>query len=214
MEDRPLIPVPETVDPAGSSNTDLELHRGLPCAAPIGEGQGRRQGAYYRRKRGIGTALLQLGKMAGLKMYGLASKSKQHILTQYGAMPIDYRGQNFVEVICQAEPDGIDVVLDGLMRVDYIRAALPLLQRSGRLVSFGEPSGFGAASACSRNCCEGELISEWTQVLQALRNIVLFSGRQTAVPRRLGHALQVVERGQKLTGHCEEVPPPRSSPGE
>jgi NADPH:quinone reductase-like Zn-dependent oxidoreductase len=82
--------------------------------------------------------------MARLKMYGLASKSKQHILTQYRAMPIDYRAQNFVEVIRQAEPGGIDVVLDGMMRVDYIRAALPLLQHGGRLVSFGEPSGFGA----------------------------------------------------------------------
>jgi NADPH:quinone reductase-like Zn-dependent oxidoreductase len=91
---------------------------------------------------GIGTALLQLGKLAGLKMYGIASKSKHHILAEYGATPIDYRTQDFVEVIRQAEPDGLDAVLDGMMRLDTIRGALSLLRRGGRLVSFGEPAGF------------------------------------------------------------------------
>ncbi|MDD5369635.1 MAG: hypothetical protein PHQ40_11150 [Anaerolineaceae bacterium] len=36
---------------------------------------------------GIGTALLQLGKLAGLKMYGRASKSKHNLLIEYGATP-------------------------------------------------------------------------------------------------------------------------------
>jgi len=31
---------------------------------------------------------------------------------EYGATPVDYRTQDFVEVIRQAEPDGLDVVLD------------------------------------------------------------------------------------------------------
>lgn len=76
-------------------------------------------------------------------MYGVASKSKHHILTEYGATPIDYHTQDFVEVIRQAEPGGIDVVVDGMMRMDYIRRGLSLLRRGGRLVSFGEPEGFG-----------------------------------------------------------------------
>jgi NADPH:quinone reductase-like Zn-dependent oxidoreductase len=67
---------------------------------------------------GIGTAFLQLGKLAHLKMYGIASPSKHHILTKYGATPIDYRTQDFAEVIRQAEPDGLDAVFDGMMRLD------------------------------------------------------------------------------------------------
>ncbi len=43
----------------------------------------------------------------------------------------------------QAEPDGVDVVIDGMMRLEDIRRALPLLRRGGRMVSFGEPAGFG-----------------------------------------------------------------------
>jgi NADPH:quinone reductase-like Zn-dependent oxidoreductase len=82
-----------------------------------------------------------LGKLAGLKMYGIASKSKHPILCEYGATPIDYRTQDFVEVIRQAEPDGLDAVLSGMTRLDYIKGGLSLLRRGGRLVSFGEPTG-------------------------------------------------------------------------
>ena len=39
---------------------------------------------------GVGTAFLQLGKLANLKMYGLASPSKHNMLTELGAIPIDY----------------------------------------------------------------------------------------------------------------------------
>jgi NADPH:quinone reductase-like Zn-dependent oxidoreductase len=77
-------------------------------------------------------------------MYGIASKSKHRVLTEYGAIPIDYHTQDFVEVIRQAEPNGIDVVVDGMMSLDYIRRSLALLKRGGRLVSFGEPSGLPA----------------------------------------------------------------------
>jgi len=64
-------------------------------------------------------------------------------LTAYGATPIDYRTQDFVAVIRQAEPAGLDVVLDGMMRLEAMRGALSLLRRGGRMVSFGEPASLG-----------------------------------------------------------------------
>jgi len=91
---------------------------------------------------GIGTALLQLGKLANLKMYGLASPGKHSVLAKYGATPVDYRSQDFVEEIRRIEPNGLDVVFDGMMRMDYIRGGLSLLRQGGRFVSFGEPDGF------------------------------------------------------------------------
>jgi NADPH:quinone reductase-like Zn-dependent oxidoreductase len=92
---------------------------------------------------GIGTALIQLGKLAELTMYGLASPSKHALLCEMGVKPIDYHTQDFVEVIRRAEPDGLDVVIDGMSQIDYIRRGLSLLRRGGRLVSYGEPAGFG-----------------------------------------------------------------------
>jgi NADPH:quinone reductase-like Zn-dependent oxidoreductase len=90
---------------------------------------------------GVGTAFLQLGKLANLTMYGIASTSKHHILTEYGATPIDYHTQDFVEVIRQAEPDGLDAVFDG-MGGDYFERGFSLLRRGGTLVGYGNPLSF------------------------------------------------------------------------
>jgi NADPH:quinone reductase-like Zn-dependent oxidoreductase len=136
-----LIPVPTMLDPAEAVTLILNyivayqvLHR----SAKVKAGE---KVLIVGASGGIGTALLQLGKLAGLKMYGVASKNKHPILGEYGATPIDYHTQDFDEVIRQAEPDGLDAVLDGTMRLDTIRGALSLLRRGGRLVSFGEPTG-------------------------------------------------------------------------
>ena len=92
---------------------------------------------------GVGTALLQLGKLAGLKMFGTASQNKHNILTDLGAIPIDYRAQDFVEVIHQAEPDGLDFVFEG-MGGEYSDRALAVLRRGGKLVTYAAPTGLGA----------------------------------------------------------------------
>jgi NADPH:quinone reductase-like Zn-dependent oxidoreductase len=52
---------------------------------------------------GVGTAFLQLGKLENLTMYGLASPSKHAALIELGAIPIDYRSQDFVDVLRHAE---------------------------------------------------------------------------------------------------------------
>jgi NADPH:quinone reductase-like Zn-dependent oxidoreductase len=139
-----LIPVPLTLDPAEAVPLILNyivayqvLHRSAKVKA---EDKVLIIGA----SGGIGTALLQLGKLANLKMYGLASPGKHNVLIEYGATPIDYHTQDFVEVIRQAEPDGLDAVLDGMTRLDYIKRGLSLLRRGGTLVSYGEPAGFPA----------------------------------------------------------------------
>jgi len=90
---------------------------------------------------GIGTAFLQLGKLANLKMYGTASKSKHHILEEYGAIPIDYHTQDFVEMIRQAEPEGLNAVFDG-MAGNYFKRGFSVLQRGGTLVGYGNPISF------------------------------------------------------------------------
>ena len=139
-----LIPVPAALDPAEAVTLILNYivaYQTLHRSAKVKAGD---KVLIIGASGGLGTAFLQLGKLAGLKMYGIASKSKHHILSEYGATPIDYRTQDFVEVIRQAEPTGLDAVLDGVIRLDYIRGALALLRRGGRLVSFGDPGGLPA----------------------------------------------------------------------
>ena len=92
---------------------------------------------------GVGTAFLQLGKLAGLRIYGTASSGKHGVLAEYGATPIDYRTQNFVEVLREAEPDGIDYVFNGMDR-DYNKAGMSVLRKGGILVQYGAPVSMGS----------------------------------------------------------------------
>jgi NADPH:quinone reductase-like Zn-dependent oxidoreductase len=90
---------------------------------------------------GVGTAFLQLGRLACLKMVGLASPGKHGIVTAHGAMPIDYRAQDFVAVIRRMEPGGIDFVFNG-MGDEYFARGLAVLRRGGVLVTYGAPQSF------------------------------------------------------------------------
>lgn len=93
---------------------------------------------------GVGTALLQLGKLAGLIMYGTASPSKHNILTELGALPIDYHTQDLVDVIHRAEPNGLDFVFDGVGG-EYGKIGLEVLGKGGELVEYTPaPGGPGA----------------------------------------------------------------------
>jgi len=133
-----IIPVPPSLDPAEAVPLVLNyftayqiLHR----SAKVKAGD---KVLIIGASGGCGTAFLQLGRLAGLTIYGIASKSKHPILTEYGARPIDYRTEDFVDVIRRAEPAGLDVVIDGVGG-DYADRALPLLRRGGVLVGYGNP---------------------------------------------------------------------------
>jgi len=138
-----LIPVPAGLDPADSAILILNyivayqvLHR----AARVKAGD---KVLIIGASGGIGTAFLQLGRLTGLKMYGLASAAKHAILAEYGTTPIDYKTQDFVEVLRQAEPDGLDAVLDG-MGGDYFQRGISVLRQGGVYVGYGNPLSFPA----------------------------------------------------------------------
>ncbi|MBN1814611.1 MAG: zinc-binding dehydrogenase [Anaerolineae bacterium] len=133
-----LIPVPTALDPAEAVPLILNYivaYQSLHRSARVRAGD---KVLIIGASGGIGTAFLQLGKLAGLTMYGIASKGKHHILTEYGATPIDYRTQDFVEVVRKAEPDGLDAVFDGIGG-DYITRGFSLLRRGGTFVGYANP---------------------------------------------------------------------------
>jgi NADPH:quinone reductase-like Zn-dependent oxidoreductase len=136
-----LIPVPNTLDPAEAAPLILNYivaYQTLHRSAKVKAGD---KVLIIGASGGIGTAFLQLGKLANLTMYGIASKSKHYILTEYGATPIDYRTQDFVEVIRKAEPDGLEAVFDGIGG-DYIKRGISLLRRGGTYVGYANPLSF------------------------------------------------------------------------
>ena len=85
---------------------------------------------------GVGTALLQLGRLHGLKIFGTASASKQGIVEEYGARHIDYRKQDFVAVIKEEEPDGLNAAFDPINASNWKRS-YKVVRKRGTLVVFG-----------------------------------------------------------------------------
>lgn len=133
-----LIPVPITLDPVDAATLILNYivaYQTLHRSAKVQEGD---KVLIIGASGGIGTAFLQLRNIANLEMYGLASPSKHHILTEYGATPIDYHTQDFVEVIHLAEPEGLDTVFDGIGG-DYVERGFSVLGRGGTYVSYANP---------------------------------------------------------------------------
>jgi len=91
---------------------------------------------------GVGTAFLQLGKLAGLKMYGLDSASKHLVLSKYSAIPIDYRSQDFVQVLRKSEPAGLDFVFNGMGEETFERGRA-VLKKGGVFIHYGGPQSLG-----------------------------------------------------------------------
>jgi NADPH:quinone reductase-like Zn-dependent oxidoreductase len=143
-EAKKLVRVPAALDPAEAVILILNylvtyqiLHR----VAKVKPGD---KALIIGASGGVGTAFLQLGRMAGLKMYGLASPGKHKVLAEYGASPIDYHTQDFVQVIRHAKPGGLDFIFNG-MGEEYFERGLAVLRRGGMLVHYGAPqslSGF------------------------------------------------------------------------
>jgi NADPH:quinone reductase-like Zn-dependent oxidoreductase len=136
-----LVPVPEPLDPAEVVTLILNYLVAYQILYRVAKVKAGDKVLLIGSSGGVGTAFLQLGRLAGLKMYGLASPSKHHILTEYGVTPIDYHTQDFVEVLHQAEPKGIDFVFNG-MDEEYFKLGLAVLRRGGVLVSYGAPQSF------------------------------------------------------------------------
>jgi NADPH:quinone reductase-like Zn-dependent oxidoreductase len=141
LDQEQLIPVPAALDPAAAVTIILNYltaYQALHRAAQVKAGD---RVLIIGASGGVGTAFLQLGRLANLTMHGLASSGKHGALKEMGAMPIDYHTQDFVEVIRCAEPQGLDFVFNG-MGEEYIERGLAVLRRGGTLVHYGAPQSF------------------------------------------------------------------------
>ena len=85
---------------------------------------------------GVGTALLQLGRLAGLEMYGTCSSRSASAVSDLGGIPIDYRQLDFVEEIHRFTSEGVDVVFDGIGGT-HIWRSRKALRPGGRVVAYG-----------------------------------------------------------------------------
>jgi len=87
----------------------------------------------------VGQALLVLGRMAGLELWGTARGAQAALVRELGATPIDYQREDFTRVL----PEGFDVVFDGIGEDGY-RRSFAALKRGGLVCAYGYTAGVQA----------------------------------------------------------------------
>ena len=133
---RELIPVPSGLDAAEAVSLVLNYvtaYQMLLHSARVKPGQ---RVLIHGAAGGVGSALLQLGRLAGLEMYGTCSSRGAPAVSDLSGIPIDYQHQDFVEEIHRRTGEGVDVVFDSIGGT-HIWRSRKALGPGGRVVAYG-----------------------------------------------------------------------------
>jgi NADPH2:quinone reductase len=136
LPQRELVPVPLVLDVAEAVSLVLNyvtayqmLHR----SAKVSRGQ---RVLIHGAAGGVGSALLQLGRLAGQKMYGTCSSRGASAVADLGGIPIDYQHQDYVKEIHRLTGDGVDVVFESIGGT-HIWRSRKALRPGGTVVAYG-----------------------------------------------------------------------------
>ena len=131
-----LVPVPEKIDPAEVVSLILNYLTAHCILHKKGQLREKETVLIHAAGGGVGTALLQLGKLLHLQMYGTASVRKHGVVREFGGIPIDYRSQDFLEFIHKEIPHGVDAAFDPIGGTN-LRRSYQAVRKNGRVISYG-----------------------------------------------------------------------------
>jgi NADPH:quinone reductase len=147
---RRLVPVPVGLDAAEAVALVLNyttayqmLHRSAKARA------GQRM-LIHGASGGVGSAMLQLAKLAGVEMYGTCSAEGAAVVRELGGIPIDYMNADFVKEIHLLAGEGVDAVFDGIGG-DNLWRSRDALREGGRVVTYGFQSKMRGGRMSSRS---------------------------------------------------------------
>jgi NADPH:quinone reductase-like Zn-dependent oxidoreductase len=130
-----LIPVPDGLDAIEALSLILNYVTAYQMLHRVARVQSGQTVLFTGASGGVGNALLQLGQLAGLKMYGTASRRKHELVARLGGIPIDYHTEDIAQFI-RARENGLEAAFDALGGRSAWQA-YQLLRRDGSLVSYG-----------------------------------------------------------------------------
>ena len=131
-----LIPVPATLDAAEAVSLILSYVTAYQMLHRVAKVQPMQHILIHGAGGAVGTAMLQLGKLLNLKIYGTDSKAKHELIESLGATPIDYQRQDLAEHLQAIAGQGFDVVFDPLGG-DSLKRSFSMLRPGGMLVGYG-----------------------------------------------------------------------------
>jgi NADPH:quinone reductase-like Zn-dependent oxidoreductase len=132
-----LVPVPDGLDPVQVAAVSLNYfiaHQMLHRVADVRTGQ---RIVVHGASGGVGLAFLQLAeRIGGVTVWGTCSAANAELVRGHGAIPIDYRTEDFVAVV-EAAGDAVDAVFDPIGGTHF-RRSYRVLRPGGRLVAYGQ----------------------------------------------------------------------------
>jgi NADPH:quinone reductase-like Zn-dependent oxidoreductase len=170
LEHQHLVKVPEGLDLAAVAALILNYTTAYQILKRVSNVKAGERVLINGASGGVGTALLDLGRLEGLMMYGTASANKHDLIKKFGAILIDYNTEDFVDFIRKREPAGLKYVFDGVGK-SYIRKSVRILAKRGKLIEFGYPD--------FRSMLRGLILTKIYNILPNNRKAVVYgiSGR-------------------------------------
>lgn len=176
-----LVPVPAGLDAGEAVSLILNyitayqmLHR----SAKVQRGQ---RVLIHGAAGGVGSALLQLGRLAGLQMFATCSSRSAAAVSELGGIPIDYRQSDFVAEIHRLAQDGVDVVFDGIGG-SHIWRSRRALRRGGKVVAYGLTSSLRGGRLASGRSGGRHRFRELRAFALFIAASWLLPGRKRVVP--------------------------------
>jgi NADPH2:quinone reductase len=131
-----LVPVPDGADPAEAVSLVLNYVTAYQMLHRVAEVKAGEWILAHGAAGGVGTALIQLGQLANVRVMGTASAKKQEIVTGLGATAINYQAEDFVSRVRQITGTGVHSVFDPIGG-DNIARSFEALRPGGILVTYG-----------------------------------------------------------------------------
>ncbi len=129
-----LVPVPATLNPAEAVSMVLSYVTAYQMLHRIAKIQPGQRILVHGAGGAVGTALIELGALSNLEVYGTASKGKHDLVKKLGGTPIDYQNNDFQTYMLSI--GGVDAVFDGIGG-ENLKRSFRSLRSGGILVPFG-----------------------------------------------------------------------------
>jgi NADPH2:quinone reductase len=136
LPQRKLVPVPEGLDAAEAVAVVLNYVTAYQMLHRSAKARPGQRMLIHGASGGVGSAMLQLAKLAGVEMYGTCSAQGAAVVRELGGIPIDYKNADFVKEIHRLTGEGVDAVFDGIGG-DNLWRSRDALREGGCLVTYG-----------------------------------------------------------------------------
>lgn len=133
-----LVPVPDGVSATSAASVALNYFIAYQMLHRVAKVQPGHSILVQGASGGVGLAFLQLAEHIGnVTVFGTASAKNADVVRRHGAVPVDYRNEDFANVI-RDSVGAVDAAFDPIGGPHFWRSYSVLRKRGGRLVAYGQ----------------------------------------------------------------------------